>query len=310
MTSTRAIWQSLENISKDAAAEEVQQAAYNTTLDRIKGGKHKDLASRAIACAVFCQRPIRVEELRHAVSVKFAMEDMNDDDLDHLQAILDASAGLLQVDKFSDVIQLVHYTAQQYFECLRDPEWFGLYRNYLGEACIKYLSMQGLVDEIVYNQRLGPPRSAMPYIGPPRANDDAQPPDQGDSPTSPRPKDDQLHYTNIIFGQPRHMAEVLHFYPFAGYALEFWSRHLRDLGPEAPRLESLDFLQTKEVAQWVIHFHPAHTCHGGVDRTGFQNVDGAKSPSTDDIQNLESLERYLTSKHQVAGRIGFICQAC
>lgn len=280
MTSTSAVLQSLQDVSKGTAIEDAQTAAYNSTVDRIKSSKQKDLAGRAIACAMACYRPLGVEELRHAVSIKSSTKDINNHDLDNLQAILNACAGLLQVNKFTNVIQLAHYTTQQYFEGLEDPEWFDLYRNYLGEACLNYLSMDGLIEEIIFHERNAPPSS----------------PHTRHRKSSPTWREKLLGTVDDGIIEPHSPMEVLHFYPLASYALEFWSWHIRCMAPQASSLETLSFLRKKEVAAWIVYFHPGHIGRIMFDQAGAEGFRRAQTASTDDLEHLKILRDFIAEK--------------
>lgn len=135
-----AVLKMIENALSTATTLET---AYQETLSRIKTDSYSELAGRTLGCLVFSKEPLTVLTLRHAVAIEEDMEKVTDDDLDEVQDILNACAGVVTVDNDSSIIRLVHHTTQEFFETL-DDVWFDQYRSYLTKVCALSLSKMKL----------------------------------------------------------------------------------------------------------------------------------------------------------------------
>lgn len=115
--------------------------AYKIAMDRIgeQGSDQKQLGMRVLSWITCASRPLTVLELRCALGVEVGEPKLDQDNLPEVEDMLSACAGLVTVDKLSDVIRLVHYTAQQYFECNR-AFWFPDADNEITAVCGTYLS--------------------------------------------------------------------------------------------------------------------------------------------------------------------------
>lgn len=138
----KAVLQILENT---VPARDTLQAAYFETFSRIKEGSQNKLAGRTLSCLAFSKEPLTVKALLHAIAIEEGMDAVVENDLDDVQDVLNACAGLVTADIASGTIQLVHQTAQMFFDTL-DDAWFSTYRTFLTKACLLYLSLPD-VDE-------------------------------------------------------------------------------------------------------------------------------------------------------------------
>jgi ankyrin repeat protein len=78
-------------------------------------------------------------ELRHALAVEMNESELDQDILPDIEDMVSACAGLVTIDQQGDIIRLVHYTAQEYFERTQDS-WFPNAHNDLTVTCVTYLS--------------------------------------------------------------------------------------------------------------------------------------------------------------------------
>ena len=62
------------------------------------------------------ERPLSTAELRHALAVKADMAKLDEDFLPEVEVLGSICAGLVIVDEQSNIVRLVHYTTQEYFE--------------------------------------------------------------------------------------------------------------------------------------------------------------------------------------------------
>ncbi|KAI7759639.1 hypothetical protein LZL87_014225 [Fusarium oxysporum] len=99
--------------------------AYETAIERIEKQPpgHRSLA----------------KQLRHALAVEVSTTEIDIDALPETEDMVMICVGLVTVDEQSDIIRLVHYTAQQYF----DKSWGKWFTNAEGDitaTCVTYLS--------------------------------------------------------------------------------------------------------------------------------------------------------------------------
>lgn len=89
----------------------------------------------------FAERPLKVKELQHAIAVDPEKDDLDEDDLPDVNFIIQVTAGLVTVDESSGIIRLVHYTAQEYFQQIRE-EWNPDAQKEIVSVCLNYLQLR------------------------------------------------------------------------------------------------------------------------------------------------------------------------
>jgi hypothetical protein len=97
-------------------------AAYNDAIERIEGQLTEDttLARNVRSWIVYAQRPLTTGELCHALAVDPGDLELDPDNIPDVKDMVSVCAGLITVDEESNIIRLVHYTAQEYFERIRE----------------------------------------------------------------------------------------------------------------------------------------------------------------------------------------------
>ena len=115
--------------------------AYNQAMKRINGQKpgFKELAMKVLLWITCAKRLLTTSELQHAVAIKVSKSKLDQGDLPQIGDMVSVCAGLVDIDKESNIIRLVHYTAQEYFEQKR-KDWFPKTETHIAKACITYLS--------------------------------------------------------------------------------------------------------------------------------------------------------------------------
>ena len=83
---------------------------------------------------------------------------LNNDNIYDTEDIISVCAGLVTVDEESNIIRLVHYTTQEYFERVR-LEWNPGAQEEIAVACLTYLSFDtfrsgSCADDEAFEQRL------------------------------------------------------------------------------------------------------------------------------------------------------------
>jgi hypothetical protein len=92
-------------------------------MDRIEGqvsGQEK-LAKEVLLWITCAKRPLITSELQHALAVEVGKPELDEENLSKIEYMVSVCAGLVTVDEDSNIIRLVHYTTQEYFE----PRRFG-----------------------------------------------------------------------------------------------------------------------------------------------------------------------------------------
>lgn len=84
-------------------------------------------------------RQLSTFELQTALAVEKDSSEMDEDNIPEIENIVSACAGLVTVDKNSNIVRLVHHTAQEYFQRTQ-KDWFPDAQNEITSACITYLS--------------------------------------------------------------------------------------------------------------------------------------------------------------------------
>jgi len=110
-------------------------------MERIQDQKRgfQDLAMRVLSWIIYARRPLSTLELQHALAVKIGISAPDKNNLTEIGLIASVCAGLVTVDEESDIIRLVHYTTQEYFERTQ-TSWFPNAQVDIAKACVTYLS--------------------------------------------------------------------------------------------------------------------------------------------------------------------------
>lgn len=117
--------------------------AYDQAMRRIQG-QHKDssdLAIRVLSWISRSRRPMSILELRHALAVISGSSKLNPRNLTDTRLIVDVCAGLVTLEKESNVIRLVHFTTQEYFE-QSWMSWFPDANQHIATVSLTYLSYE------------------------------------------------------------------------------------------------------------------------------------------------------------------------
>ncbi|KAI9766598.1 MAG: hypothetical protein M1840_006409 [Geoglossum simile] len=128
----------LDKLSKGSAA---LGQAYDEAIKRIEGqlpGKSA-LAKSVLSWIAYAERPLTTEELCNALAVELGEEELDPDNIPDVEDLVSVCAGLVTVDRESNIIRLVHYTAQEYVGRIRE-EWNPRAQLDIASACLTYLS--------------------------------------------------------------------------------------------------------------------------------------------------------------------------
>ena len=120
--------------------EEGLGKAYDDTINRIENqghGIHK-LAKKVLFWVVYAKRPLIAEELRHALAVEPGTCRLDKTNLYPVKDMVSSCAGLITVD--SNIVRLVHYTTQEYFQRRGLKSFEDVKRDIIATSCLTYLS--------------------------------------------------------------------------------------------------------------------------------------------------------------------------
>ncbi|OQU94966.1 Ankyrin repeat-containing protein [Cladophialophora immunda] len=136
--------------SKEQMKFEALAEAYQHAMERIAGQLpgFQTLAKKILSWISHAKRPLVVLELRHALAVVIGDRELDHDRIPDLSTLLSVRAGLVTVDERSQVIRLVHYTAQGYLK--KQGTWFLEPESYITKACLTYLSFDNFESGICY----------------------------------------------------------------------------------------------------------------------------------------------------------------
>ncbi|MCJ1247069.1 hypothetical protein MMC30_004280 [Trapelia coarctata] len=131
----------LSTLKKLSEGTATLENAYSDAIERIDGqlAEDRSLARRTISWISYAQRPLITQELYHALAIELGDRALNGDNIYDVTDIISVCAGLVTVDEESNVIRLVHYTTQDYFECIR-LDWNPDAREEIATTCLTYLA--------------------------------------------------------------------------------------------------------------------------------------------------------------------------
>ena len=116
------------------------EGAYGATLSRIKG-QEKEESRLGVAALMWISnsgRPLKVDELCHALAVEIGSADLHDDNVPSLSTLLAYCKGLVAVDKEASTVRLIHFTLQEYLQA--HAEHFDRPQAAMAETCLSYLN--------------------------------------------------------------------------------------------------------------------------------------------------------------------------
>ena len=120
--------------------------AYSATLSRIREqkGNRVKLGMEALMWVSHSERPLKAEELCHALAVEVGTTDINFDNVPSIRAMLGCTLGLVMVDEQVSTVRLVHFTLQEYLSA--HPTLFPTPHSMMAEICLTYLRFQSICE--------------------------------------------------------------------------------------------------------------------------------------------------------------------
>lgn len=113
---------------------------YDDAMERILEQEKGDsqLAENVLTWILFTRRPLRLDELQSALNIQPGSQVILKDSSIEEDILVSVCGGLVTVDQYSQIISLVHYTSQEYFERIQNVR-FPNGQSELATVCLSYL---------------------------------------------------------------------------------------------------------------------------------------------------------------------------
>ena len=120
--------------------------AYTATLTRLKSqkGYKSVLGLNVLMWVLYSERPLRAQELCHALGVEIGSTDLDPENVPALRTLLASCLGLVTVEASSSTVRLVHFTLQEHLSS--DPTLFHNPHPTIAEVCLTYLNFGCIRD--------------------------------------------------------------------------------------------------------------------------------------------------------------------
>ena len=97
--------------------------AFENMMRRIENEPHnrRQVATQALKWVSHARRPLKVDELCHALATKLGDRELDQDDLIPPRSIIECCSGLIVLDDESSTVRLVHYTLKDFLQSRGTP---------------------------------------------------------------------------------------------------------------------------------------------------------------------------------------------
>ncbi|KAK6202220.1 hypothetical protein LQW54_008932 [Pestalotiopsis sp. IQ-011] len=138
-TTIRSVRTALQRLGRGTNA---YGSAYDDAMERINGQSEnrKELALRVLMWITCAKWQLTIHQLQHALAVQIDEPSLDEDDFVDINDIISVCAGLVTIDEQSNIVRLVHYTTQEYFQRQEIQEkWFPAAQDAIFMVCTTYL---------------------------------------------------------------------------------------------------------------------------------------------------------------------------
>lgn len=114
--------------------------AFENTMRRIgnEPQNRRRVANQALMWISHARRPLKINELRHALATKLGDIELEHDNLLPPRSIIESCSGLIVLDDEELTVRLVHYTLQDFLQSRR-PQAFLQEETYITQVLLTYL---------------------------------------------------------------------------------------------------------------------------------------------------------------------------
>jgi len=115
---------------------------YDRILSRVKAQNEskEEIGMAALMWVSHSERPLRVDELCHALAVEMESADLDPENVPSIGTLSDCCQGLLAVDEEVSTVRLIHLTLQEHLSTR--PDLFHRAHSTIAETCLTYLNFQ------------------------------------------------------------------------------------------------------------------------------------------------------------------------
>lgn len=87
-------------------------------MERITGqiGDQAVLGKQVLEWITCARRPLQTSELQTALAIEIDSDQLDEESMPTLEDMVSVCGGLVTVDEVSQIVRLVHYTTQEFFE--------------------------------------------------------------------------------------------------------------------------------------------------------------------------------------------------
>ncbi|KAF2178919.1 hypothetical protein K469DRAFT_695066 [Zopfia rhizophila CBS 207.26] len=98
-----------------------------------------ELAKQVLSWITCVKRPLTTLEVQHVLALEIGASELDEENVTEIEDMVSLCAGLVTADEESNIIRLVHYTTQEYFE-RKQNFWFPNAQADITKVCVAYLS--------------------------------------------------------------------------------------------------------------------------------------------------------------------------
>ncbi|PVH70410.1 ankyrin [Cadophora sp. DSE1049] len=144
--SPKSIQAALKNLATGSGAYDY---VYKDAMERINSQikDQKELAKQVLSWITCARRPLVIWEVQHALAVEIGEPQLDEENVPEVEDIVSVCTGLVTVDEESNIIRLVHYAVQDYFERTQKC-WFPEAETDITNTCITYLSFDTFKSDL------------------------------------------------------------------------------------------------------------------------------------------------------------------
>lgn len=126
-----------------ATGEKAYDRAYEEAMERIMTQNNDDkiLAMQVVSWVSHATRPLSTQELQYGLASSSLQNQIDETDMIHVDDMVSVCAGLVSVDRKTNIFRLVHATTQEYFQRTQ-KRWFPNANSQIAIACLHYLRLQ------------------------------------------------------------------------------------------------------------------------------------------------------------------------
>ncbi|KAF3185298.1 hypothetical protein TWF788_004617 [Orbilia oligospora] len=128
--------------SSRGASNSAYDSTYSAIMEKIRTNDEVSvpIAFKVLIWITCASRRLTKKELQHAIAVEpEEPTGIDNDNIPDIEDLISPCLGLVTIDEESNVVRLIHYTAQEYFERTKQY-WFSNPHDYLAKTCVIYLS--------------------------------------------------------------------------------------------------------------------------------------------------------------------------